>query len=66
MDGPIFRIGRLLSIEFQTDRKSQDRLDLAYRRVETVDSVEKPSKNRLEVVLRDQVVTPLLILEIHG
>lgn len=66
MDGPIFRIGRLLSIEFQTDRKSQDRLDLAYRRVETVDSVENPSKNRLEVVLRDQVVTPLLILEIHG
>ena len=66
MDGPIFRIGWLLSIEFQTDRKSQDRLDLAYRRVETVDSVENPSKNRLEVVLRDQVVTPLLILEIHG
>ena len=66
MDGPIFRIGRLLSIEFQTDRKSPDRLELAYRRVETVDSVVNPSKNHLEVVLRDQVVTPHLILEIHG
>ena len=66
MDGPIFRIGRLLSIEFQTDRNSQDRLELAYRRVETVDSVVDPSKNRLEVVLRDPVVKPHSILEIHG
>lgn len=66
MDGPVFRIGRLLAIEFQTDRNSQDRLELAYRRVEMVDSVVDQSKNRLEVVLRDQVVTPHLILEIHG
>lgn len=66
MDGPIFRSGRLLTVEFQTDRNSQDRLELAYRRVERVDSVVDPPKNRLEVGLVDQVVTPHLSLEIHG
>ena len=66
MDGPTFRTGRTLTIEFKTDRNSQERLVLAFRRIETVDSVLEPSKKRLELGLVDQVVTPHLTLEIHG
>jgi hypothetical protein len=66
MDGPVFRIGRLLAIDFQTDRNSKDQLELAYRRIETVDSVVDSSENRLQGCLRDLVVTPQLVSEIHG
>lgn len=65
MDGPIFQTGRILTIEFKTDRNSKERLELAFRRVETVDSVLDPPKNRLELGLVDQVVTHLT-LEIPG
>lgn len=66
MDGPIFRTGRILTIEFKADRSSQDRLELAYHRFQTVDSVVDPPKNRLDVGLLNQLATPHLILEIHG
>ncbi len=66
MDGPNFRICRILTIEFKTDRNSEERLVLAFRRVETVDSVLEPSIKRLEFGVFDQVVTPLLTSETHG
>ncbi len=66
MDGPNFRTCRRLTIEFKTDRNSEERLVLAFRRVETVDSVLEPAIKRLELGLVEQVVTPLLISETHG
>lgn len=66
MDGPIFRIGRALTIDFQVDRNSQDRLELAYRLVETVNCALDTSKSHLEATLSDEVASPLCTLEIHG
>ena len=66
MDGPIFQTSRILTVEFKTDRNSQERLELAFRRVETVDSALDPPKKRPEMGLVDQAVKPHLTLEIHG
>lgn len=62
MDGPIFRTGRVLTVEFKTDRNSQERLELAFRRLETVDSDLNPPKSHLELVLD----TPHSTSEIQG
>lgn len=66
MDGPIFQTDRVLTVEFKTDRNSQERLELAFHRLETVESDLNPTKSHLELDLDDRVATPHSTSEIHG
>lgn len=49
MDGPV-RLGqRSLSIEFKSDRHAQNRIELAYRRLETLATADTPPEDSVQV-----------------
>ena len=66
MDGPI-RVGhRMLSIEFQSDRYVQDRIELAYRRLETLAIVEDQPEDSVQVALLEPFNMATFASEIQG
>ena len=66
MDGPI-RLGhRKLSIQFQHDRHAQDRIELAYRRIETLVIAADHPLCSVQVALPRPLKTGTPVLEIQG
>lgn len=66
MDGPI-RLGhRMLSIEFQNDRHAQQRIELAYRRVEDLKGTKPVPKTTVQIADLVPLTAGTFTLETQG
>jgi len=69
MDGPV-RLGkRVLAVEFRNDREAQDRVPLAYRRLESAESVMSGAKHSIHASVPEWSGAPqthVLAQEIQG
>lgn len=66
MDGPIQLGLRMLVIEFQIDRYVQDRIELAYRRIETLAIAEDQPADSVQIDLIEALGKAAFLTEIHG
>lgn len=66
MDGPI-RLGqRELAIEFRSDRHGEDRVEMAYRRVEMLAAADSPRKSSAQTTLPAARAIATFASEIQG
>lgn len=66
MDGPIRLGGRTVSIEFKDDRHSTNRIELAYRLVETLATINLPKKSSEHVAAAVPLAPPPFASEMQG
>lgn len=66
MDGPIRLEQRKLAIEFASDRYGADRIELAYRRTQTLATLDSPRKSSAQTALPVPPATATLDSEIQG
>ncbi len=66
MDGPIWLDQRKLAIEFDSDRHGSDRIELAYRRTQTLATLDSPRKSSVQIALPVPPATATLDSEIQG
>jgi hypothetical protein len=66
MDGPIWLEQRKLAIEFDSDRYGADRVELAYRRTQTLVTLDSPRKSGVQTALPVPPATATLDSEIQG
>jgi hypothetical protein len=66
MDGPSFFGQRKISTQFQHDRHSQERLELAYRRVESPPTTLQPAEASVQTSSPKPLQSTVLVPEIQG
>lgn len=66
MEGTVQLGLRILAIQFQTDRHAQDRIELAYRLIETLAIDSEHPENSVQIDSLNAVPTVNLTAEIQG
>lgn len=66
MEGPVRRAHRSVSIDFEADRHARDRIEHAYRLIETLAMDSNPPKDSVQIDSLSVLSTANSKVETHG